>query len=61
MNERDVDLMQVEVEEYLKELLEEMTREWAGDRDGKLYVQEGRQPISDSEEARDQLRLADIG
>ena len=61
MNERDVDLMQVEVEEYIKKLLEEMTREWAGDRDGELYIQEGRQPISDSEEARGELRLTDSG
>ncbi len=61
MNERDVDLMQVEVEEYLKELLEEITREWVGDRDGKLHVQEGRQPISDSEEVRGELRLTGGG
>ncbi len=61
MNERDNDLMLVEVEDYLKKLLEEMTREWVGDRDGKLYVQEGRQLTQDSGEARDQLRLSSIG
>ena len=57
--ERDTDLIKVEVDDYFKQLLEEFISTRAGDRDGKLYIQEGRQPISDSEEARGELRLTD--
>ncbi len=59
--ERDTDLIKVEVEDYFTQLIEEFIRTRAGDRDGKLHVQEGRQPISDSEEVRDRLRLAGGG
>jgi hypothetical protein len=46
MNERDVDLMQEEVEGFLKKLLEEYTANWVGDRrdDGDIYGEAGRQP-----------------
>ena len=59
MNERDLDLIQVEVEGYVEKLLEEYTRMWVGDRDGEnLYGETGRQPAGDSEGERDQLRFA---
>ena len=61
MNERDTGNLQVAVEVYFKELLEEYTRQWVGDRDGKLHVQEGRQPDQDSGEVRGELRLTDSG
>ena len=52
MNERELDLMQVEVEGFLTKLLEEYTLNWEGDRrdDGELYGEEGRQPGGISEE-----------
>ncbi len=57
MNERDLDLIQVEVEAYFKKFLEEYTAMWEGNRaDGNLYVQEGRQPSGDSQEIRGELR-----
>jgi len=59
--ERDTDLIKVEAEDYFKQLIEEFIRTRAGDRDGELYIQEGRQPISDSEEVRGELRLTDSG
>ena len=45
MNERELDLMQVEVEGFLKKLLEEYTANWVGDRrdDGDIYGKAGRQ------------------
>ena len=59
MNERDLDLIQVEVEGYVEKLLEEYTRMWVGDRENgeNLYGETGRQPVGDSEGERDQLRF----
>jgi len=52
MNERELDLMQVEVEGFLKKLLEEYTLNWIGDRrdDGDIYGEAGRQPGGIGEE-----------
>jgi len=62
MNERELDIVQVEVEAYLEKLLADYTRMWAGDRDGeKIYTEEGRQPIRNSESEQHQLRLASGG
>jgi hypothetical protein len=47
-NERDIDILQVEVEERIKKLLEEYTRMWVGDRDGYIQGQEGRRPVPNS-------------
>jgi hypothetical protein len=59
--ERDTDLIKVKVDDYFMQLLEEFIRTRAGDRDGKVYVQEGRQPDQDSGEVRDNIRLAGGG
>jgi hypothetical protein len=58
LNERDVDILQVEVEGFLEKLLAEYTRMWVGDRDGTVYSEEGRYRSSDSEKIRDNIRLA---
>jgi hypothetical protein len=69
MNERDLDLIQVEVEGYLEKLLAEYVSMWVGDRENEnsvggiqngenLYGETGRQPVGDSEGERDQLRFA---
>ena len=44
MNERDLDIMMVEVEGFFEKLLEEYYNNWVGDRDGDLYGERGRQP-----------------
>ena len=38
MNERELDLMQVEVEGFLKKLLEEYTLNWVGDRLSLIHI-----------------------
>ena len=58
INERNLDLIQIEVEGYLEKLLKEYTSMWVGDRNGDLYGEEGRQPVANSEGERDQLRFA---
>jgi hypothetical protein len=52
INERGLDILMVEVESAIEKLLAEYTRMWVGDRDGNLYVEEGRQPIPNSEEVQ---------
>jgi hypothetical protein len=52
LNERDTDILQVEVEEFLKRLLEEYTNFWVGDRDGDVYSQEGRRAVQTGGEVR---------
>jgi hypothetical protein len=47
-NERDIDNLQVEVEEAIKKLLEEYTRMWVGDRDGYIQGQGTGRPVQDS-------------
>ena len=59
--ERDTDLIKVEVDDYFKQLLEEFISTRVGDRDGELYIQEGRQPDQDSGEVRDNIRLTGSG
>jgi hypothetical protein len=44
-NERGLDILQVEVEEYIRKILEEYTKMWVGDRDGDVYSQAGRRPV----------------
>ena len=57
ITERETDLIQVELEAYLESLLKEFMAGYLGDRDnGILYDQEGRQPVSNSEGERSQLR-----
>ena len=62
ITERETDLIQVEIDAYVENLLKEFMAAHLGERgDGILYDQEGRQPVSDSEGERDQLRLAPGG
>jgi hypothetical protein len=47
MNERELDLIMVEVEGFMERLLAEYTANWVGDRrdeNGEIYGQTGRQP-----------------
>ncbi len=66
ITERREDIVQVEIDSRIKIMLEKYTKAFLADRfvevaDGRLYVQEGRQPPGDSQEIRDQLRFAPGG
>ena len=61
ITERKEDLVQVESEAFIEKMLEKYFSSFVGDRDGNIYDQEGRQPAANSEEERDQLRLATGG
>ena len=57
ITERVLDMLQVEVESYIEKLLKEYTIGFMGDRmeaggleNGDLYDEEGRQPITSSEQ-----------
>jgi len=62
LSERDLDLIQVELDNYLMKIVEEYYRGWLGDRAGlpveveedgnEIYGQEGRQVIPDSGQVR---------
>jgi hypothetical protein len=56
LTERDIDLMQVEIEAYMERLIMEYAAMWLGDRgdigNGDIYDQEGRYPVQDSGEVR---------
>jgi hypothetical protein len=54
MNERELDILNVEVEAYILKLLEEYTNNWIGDRRdyGDVYNQAGRYPGENSQGLR---------
>jgi hypothetical protein len=63
--ERDIDLIMVEAEDFIKKMIEEYTRAHLGPRfgevaNGNLYDQEGRQPSGYSEEVQ-RLDINNIG
>ncbi len=66
ITERREDIVQVEIESRIKIMLEKYTKAFLADRfgeveNGELYVQEGRQPVADSEAIRGDIRLAPGG
>ncbi len=63
ITERKEDIAQVDIDSWIKKMLEKYTRAFLADRfeeiaDGEnLYDEEGRQPIGNSEGERNQLRF----
>ena len=56
ISEREMDLMQVEVENWFKRLLEDYALSYKGDRmvrNGEIYSENGGQPVIGGEEVRD--------
>jgi len=56
INERDSDIVQIEVEAFIEQMLKEYLSAWLGDRgigevqNGEIYSEEGRFPDNNSQE-----------
>jgi len=59
MRARDWDLIKVDVEKMFRDLIEEMRREWIGDRDylevvgNEIYGEEGRYMVDNRQENKE--------